>query len=335
MADGSFASFAIPWDRFAEYFERGTLGSNYGAMCRTTAFGQFDLRRECRVCRGLGYKILSEERVTFYEKKIANESRDEEREHLRGKLANESFCGPCRGVGYISQRPKSQSKRMDSVYTTVLCTKCRGSDRRNERKAEDGSKMYPKLMHKHWGTSCGETFPPTDATAELQDKCPGCRGTMMVVPITARPALRTNDSENQGEDDEGPAGYFESAAASDPDVIARVVERISERDEEAELGLRLLSGVHGEIWAQHEWGRGFALWPLDESGQLLAEESRGESSETDRFARDLQLIEFERKAHLAGDVRDRRQMLLSQADTAARRRERRVVEAVLSAWGVA
>ena len=310
MADGSTESIGIDWERFARYFGPKEHGSNYSAMCEA-ALGQGDLRRECRRCHGLGFIILEQARLAEFAERIAAETRTEERRHHRHRLSRATQCKACRGAGYIPQRTKT-AKRLDSMATTVLCWRCRGSVKRH------GSKL--------WGTSCGETIPPTDASAEAGDVCPGCLGEAYVVPITARPSLRTADFLGANEE-EMMVDLDEQAA--DGDATARVMEWIAARDHDAATAIRILASEHGERWAGHRWGRSFALWPLSDAGALLADESKAQSDEPERYARQLDLCRLEREAHaLGGGPSPRRQALIHEADTQARRRERRAIVAI-------
>jgi hypothetical protein len=304
-------------------------------MCRTTAFGQYDLRRECRRCHGLGFRILPPERLAAFQAKISNESRDEERQHQREQLRLATNCKACHGDGYISQRPKTRGVRADPLATTVGCPACRGSDARHLRKkpgpnlGDAPEPLYPSLMRRHWGSSCGETIPPTDASAERGDVCPRCLGSAFLVPITARPNLRTADQPGDEEQNSEPD---EDADGDDSASVARVVERLADADDLLMLGLRVLSGEHGERWSASSWGRSFALWPLGEAGERLASESRAASDEDDRFARELALCRAERDAQ-SEHPNPRRQALINQADGEARAFERRVVSAILGALG--
>lgn len=318
----SFARHGIPWDQFARYFTRDGLESNYSAMCRSTAFGKFDLRRECRHCGGLGTRVLSFDRATLYYEKIAEETRDEEREYLRRKMAAEGFCRPCGGQGSISQRPRGRAVKADGVSTTVTCPRCRG-----KCKSRHGGTLR--------GSSCGETFPPNDTTAEVGDVCPKCLGDAYVVPITVRPSQRTQDHPDDLDDDEGPSGVNYDPDEGPVDHITKIVETLRDEDEDMAVGLQLLSGEHGEKWATHPWGRSFPLWPMNEAGQRLADEATGESLETDAFARQLDRIRIEREQYLAGEQNERRQALIFQSDGAARRFERRIEDAIWRAWEAA
>lgn len=322
--DGGSANVGIPWEQFARYFSRGGLESNFSAMCRSTAFGKFDLRRECRHCGGLGSRVLAFDRATWFYERIADETRDEERNHLRQRMAREAFCRPCGGQGSISQRPRGKAVKADGVATTVTCPRCRG-----KCKSRHGGTLH--------GSSCGEVFPPTDASAEMGDVCQKCLGDAYVVPITVRPNQRTQDHPDEEPEDEEPRGanFDDEDDAGPVDQIGKIVEALRDVDEDMALGLQLLSGEHGEKWAAHDWGRGFSLWPMNDAGQRLADEATAQTLEIEPFARQLDLIRLERESYLAGDRNERRQALIFQSDGAARRFERRIEDAIWKAWEAA
>jgi hypothetical protein len=321
------ASVGVPMrEALAEMFASREPESNFSVMCERAAERRASVGVECKACEGVGYRLLTEAEMAYWKERIDRQSRHEDIELERRAQLRSSRCNECEGHGYVAQRPDDESDQVDAVATTVMCSRCRGSDDRHARKNEAGSQLYPSLMHRHWGTSCGETIPPNDATAELGDVCPVCLGDAYVVPITARPRMRTAD--------EGTT--WVAVEEVDPGFVTwQRLRRIEEPEAEAKpddlvaLAIRAWVGEHGDTWAMHHWGRRFALWPLTEAGQRLFEEASAASAETDWFARRLDVLKRERQAELDVDrPSPRRRNLITLADSEARALERRAREAL-------
>lgn len=81
----------------------------------------------CRACGGHGFRELDLEELGRRDAQLRAESNWYEREHLRRDLARESICSACRGTGYVRPAKADRRTAVDSMWTTVRCSYCRGS----------------------------------------------------------------------------------------------------------------------------------------------------------------------------------------------------------------
>lgn len=236
--------------------------SNYLDMCEL-AVKISHASVECRACDGMGFRAMSAATLQSWSRKLAEvsedaspEHREEKRDQIRKTMSRESECLVCCGSGYTTQRRIDMAAAMHPMFTTVRCGKCRG---------------------------CGETFPPTDATAEVQDVCPGCHGVTYVVPVTVKEKGSTKTGkppkrEPGGSDDDelGSSSAFSAWVDEDAVVergrVGREIDAIRRSDPVVGAGIESYYGLDGDKWGPHKWGRTFALWQHTQAGQRLADE---------------------------------------------------------------
>ena len=317
---------ATPKEKLAARFERRAPASNFETMCDRWAERRAEVGTECEACEGLGYRLFSAGEMAYWKDRIDKAGGHTERDREQKAMTHASRCDACAGTGYLSQRPGDFGDLMDVRFTTVGCPGCRGRDRRREPD-------YPRFMHTHAGSSCGEVRVRDEESATLDewDTCSLCGGDGYVVPITARPTMKTQDERTrwsgEGEDDPG----FELFVTMHPEAAPKPAPAEALPDVEA-LAIPAMWGEHGDRWAQHEFGRRFALWPFTDSGRRLADESALLSAAASWYERRIDIItrerEAEREADRAGTGSPRRRILLRKADAEARSLERRVAGAL-------
>lgn len=282
---------------------------------------------------GAGFK--TRQIVTRLVKTTENLTRDRRERNRR------SICRKCRGTGKGARPHDLDPAHPDSMFSTVMCPACRGVDARNERKRLKklgGGPKYPSLMHRHHGTSCGyvvrelpenvsgprQQLPCLRCSGELDDVGPG-----YLVPINARPTLRTN---NVAEEPRGVDELPEHFPASDfgdeePDRTQPEgwLEALRVEDPKLAAGVAAYLSPQADGYADHPWGRRFALWPLTEPGRQLA----GDAGDFDCA---LEACDIAREAEASCALGSpRRRMLISEANQAARALERRVEAALRAA----
>lgn len=199
------------------------------------------------------------------------------------------YCKPCRGTGKGPRTHDLDPGRPDSMFSTVMCPACRGYDAR----------QHPLLQHRHHGTSSGErrihgprrveilengtpegalvvleSDPRDDDAAEFEDRCGECGGDAYLVPINARPALKTSGriEEPDGIPDlpDTPESHYAQPEPDDTTTPEGFLGATRKDDPELAAAIAAYLGAHGDEWSDHAWGRRFALWPLGKPGRSLA-----------------------------------------------------------------
>jgi hypothetical protein len=312
-----------PKDRLAERFERRAPGSNFTTMCERWADRREQVGVECEGCEGLGYRLFSPREMAYWKERIEGRTGHVERQREKDAMTQASKCEDCKGTGYVSQRPGDFGDLTDVRFTTAGCPHCRGRDWRK-------APSFPLLMHTSAGSSCGKVRVEDEESASLEtwEVCASCGGDAYVVPITARPTMKTQDERErwsgEGEDDPG----FELFLRMHPEAAPKVAPEESIPDVVA-LAIPAFWGEHGDRWAQHEFGRRFALWPFTEAGAKLADASALSSSAATWYERRIDIIARERQTERDGQASTpRRRVLIAKADTEARGLERRVAIAL-------
>jgi hypothetical protein len=273
---------------------------------------------------------------------------------LRRELNRRRVCRSCRGSTVGPRRRGDVVLRGDSMFSTVTCPACRGMDARK----------HGLLPHRHYGSSAGEvrlrgtrpmrdpdveglTKPSArdDAAAERGDVCLRCfdpragRSLAYLVPLTVRPTLKTSEVLERPEGvEELPEHFPDSDFAAEaepkdgPDVGTWLTD-LRHQDPELAAGVAAYLSPFGDRWAEHAWGRRFALWPFLDAGQALAEGAPGHTTD-DPYPRQLELIADERRDETqAEQADDGRRCLISMADDAARLFEGRILDAIRGAPG--
>ncbi len=317
------ATGSTPRDKLAARFERRAPGSNFETMCERWAERRAQVGVECEACEGLGYRLFTPGEMAYWKDRIDKASGHTERDREQKAMTHASKCKCCKGTGYLSQRPGDFGDLMDVRFTTVACPECRGRDRRKEPE-------YPRFMSSSPGSSCGRVQVEDEESAlfGMWETCRSCGGNAYVVPITARPTMKTQDERDrwsgEGEDDPG----FELYVRMHPEAAPKPSPAEAIPDTDA-LAIPAMWGEHGDRWAQHEFGRRFALWPFTDSGVKLVEESGLSSIEASWYERRIDIIARERQAERDGiGSTPRRRVLLAAADQEARALERRVAGAL-------
>ena len=317
------APVVTPKEKLARRFERRAPASNFETMCERWAERKAQVGVECDACEGLGYRLFTAGEMAYWKDRIDGAGGHTERDREQKAMTHASKCRRCKGTGYLSQRPGEFGDSMDVRFTTVGCYACRGRDRRREPD-------YPRFMHSHAGSSSGQVRADDEGSAVVEqwDTCSVCGGDGYVVPITARPTMKTQDERTrwsgEGEDDPG----FELFVRMHPEAAHKPAAAEAIPDVDA-LAIVALWGAPGDTWAQHEWGRRFALWPFTEAGGKLADQSSHASAAPEWYDRRIAAIAHERQAETdAADGSPRRRVLISQADTQARTLEHRVAAAI-------
>ena len=305
-AAGTVAAAEGLRERLARHLAAGSVSaSNYDAMCRELARRRDEAHVECPDCEGLGFRPLPPEQLAAFAErmaaKVASKASWKTLERERWRLNRSSVCVTCRGCGYVRSKSRGGRHRPDSMWTTVQCRLCRGS---------------------------GETWPPTDESAEVGDVCPDCLGDAYRVPITVRPRAKTAECSGYLEEED----LSEVRRCKEPEPATDAVEVIASMratDPETASAVVVLLGPHGDRWAQHQWGRRFALWPLVPAGRQLLEEASTTSSELDHYLRQLEVLSSERAAEVQAERGNpRRRALIALADRQARLLESRVERAI-------
>lgn len=278
--------------------------SNYGGMCERMA-NMSVVGYPCWKCDGMGFVEIEPEELAQWRLQIAQAKRPEDVDEQRRKLSRACECKACAGTGFIEGR--LQRVTADSMYTTIRCGKCRG---------------------------CGETFPPSDATAEFEDVCPRCAGASYLVPITVRSTGSSKsgrqprhavDSDANSSDSGGGGEVSEWVDESSLLEFGRassVLEDLRKADPAAVAAIEAYGGPAGDKWGKHRWGRLFALWPLTRPGKHLLALGLDRSNPDVRHLLDpLQVLATEReqseREHDSWENADRRRFV-GQADRAAR-----------------
>lgn len=360
-------------ERIARHLAGDAAPSNYEAMCRELVRRGVDARVTCPDCGGLGAIALPLDYLMQFEADLADDVKAwkleiaqeldvnrqgvlrfnaEERERKRRALLNEqAVCRPCKGLGTLKNAAHAAAvirARPDSMLTTVQCPRCTGCDARNERKDEDGERLYPTLLNRHYGS------------ARTGQDCPDCGGDGYVEPITARPASRgsLDAQEPEGvetlpplpralhgrlhaspppEDtaDQDPEDEPTTVAPDAPDEARRFLADLARRDRELAAAAACYLGQHGDEWSSHAWGRRFALWPLLPAGRQLLDDAAGdETMDAEWFPAQLAALgrlRSEETQATGTAASHRRRALLTRADDQARRLERRVENALREA----
>lgn len=316
--------------RYLSGSSQPSISSNFGAMCEMLSR---QVRKhgsvQCRVCDGLGARDLDESELAAREREIEELEdritaekdqgrRDDlfkEQRSMRERLVGDSTCRACRGTGYITEARADMAHAMDSMWTTVRCGRCKG---------------------------CGETFPPTDESADEQDICPRCdngksglgerKGEGYIVPVTVKETGSSKKgkapkTESGGDDlDVMPANDLATATWVDEDAMAeyghvsREMASLRKRNPILAGAIESYYGPDGDKWGSHKWGRLFSIWHFTSAGKRLAQEGAGKTSEAlvDRI-HPLDLIASERDAEVRGDVGNYpRSKLIIQAEKQAR-----------------
>jgi hypothetical protein len=310
-------------ERIARHFATGAIESNFEASCRNLERLRGAPQVSCPSCDGLGFRALTAAELAVFSQRIAEKEAGgaswKTIDGERRRLNRESICPTCRGTCYVRNTGRDDDAPPDNMFTTIPCDRCRGS-----MKTKEGTRLR--------GASCGEIFPPTDASAEWGDVCPKCLGDAYIVKHVARPHTKSKEIERYAEELEDvpiQLGRGSTGAADSPEAVVAEVEH---EDPLVAAAMMALLGPSGDTWAQHQWGRRFALWPFTNAGQQLAQEAKLESSEFDGYARALEAVRTARQAEVEADSGSpRRRALLGLADSQARALEQRVERAIRKA----
>lgn len=304
--------------RYFEEAESSLSSSNYLGMCEM-AVKISHASVTCRLCDGLGFKVLDAAEMKDVYKRIARETNPEKLQELRNSLSYESNCVVCHGSGATTQRRADIAAAMHPMFTTVRCGKCKG---------------------------CGESFPPNDVTAERQDVCLGCGGVAYVIPVTVKekgsskhgkPPKREPSSADDA--DGGPAAlsnWVDEDALVERGRVSRQLEGIRRADPLIGRAIASYFGPDGDKWGDHKWGRAFALWQHTAAGEQLARESAERSNRGHgHLMQAIELIATERDTEARAGAptgrdpwRDRRRALIALADSQARELHTRMQRAI-------
>lgn len=347
--------------KFIAFGERTGGGSNYDAMCE--ALSQQRIRTNhasvrCRACQGQGYYELTVDELQRRNRKLGeledlialaeveikdayvrNERLKDHRERLRKlrqELSRDSDCKACRGVGWMQPTRADLAVAMHSMWTTVVCTSCRGCGEPigDWKEVRANAKVY------RFSALC-----PTDETAERGDTCERCAGIQYLTPVTVketgsskggrppeyhRPADADDDSAGAVLDGDLAPTFFDEDALVERGRVSRILEGIRRDKPEIAEALVQFYGPEGDKWGHHKWGRVFALWPLTQAGKKLAEFGANRSKDGHGWLMaPIDLIMNERD----GEIRAERPMparraLIAQADRQARELELKMREAL-------
>ncbi len=313
---------SLSLDAVSRYFaarDSAGGGSNFGSMCEA-ASRRTHASVQCRPCEGMGFRVLSERDLAYWRVQLAKTNDTHKQDQIRATITRESTCPVCEGSGYTTPSRADRAMAMDTMFTTVRCGRCRG---------------------------CGETLNPNDATAEVEDVCVECLGKGHVIPITVREVGSSKGGRppkrETGKDDEdddvldgvqvegvATAQWVNEDALVELGRISRVMEQLRRDDPELVADLETYNGPEGDKWGAHKWGRLFALWPRTPAGRALAKINADRSKWAHKLKiKPIDLIANERDAKERGQTADPRvRALINQADSQARARWARVLEAL-------
>ncbi len=297
-------------ERYLAQSERTSGGSNFLSMCEM-AVKVSHASVQCRACCGTGFQELSELEVAKRQARIDREDNPKQRAELREILNRETDCLVCHGSGYTTQKRADRAAAMDSMFTTVRCSKCRG---------------------------CGENVTPDDESAEVGDVCLACgvvRGALdskangFFVPVTVKEKGSSKNGKApprtpDGDDDGGTAATVSSWVDEDAVVergrTGRQLDALRQTNPEIGAAVESYFGADGGKWAPHKWTRTFALWQHTPSGCRLAQDSAERSKLGHGYLlAPLDLIAAERDAEeRATESSPRRRALIMRADAEAR-----------------
>jgi hypothetical protein len=310
-------------ERIARHLATDGTVSNFEAVCDRIERRRGAPQIECPDCDGLGFMPLSTQDLKAFSRRIAEKQEAganwETIDRERRRLNRESMCPKCRGTCYVRNTGQGDELPPDTMFTTIACPDCRG-----RMKTKQGGTLR--------GASCGEKFPPTDASAEHGDACPKCLGDAYIVKHVARPKTKSGEIYKYAEEyEEFPMRLGQKAAAS-PENPAAVVAEIEQEDPVLAAATMALLGPTGDEWALHQWGRRFALWPLTDAGRQLIAEHPTDGLELDAYQRSLRAAQEARLSEVQAERGNpRRRALLGLADSQARQLEQRVERAIRKA----
>jgi hypothetical protein len=312
-------------ERIAQHVAGVGAESNYEVMCLEVARRRTESRVDCPECDGLGFRAVSSAELAAFEARMAKKQEDgagwKTLKDERWRFNRESVCRPCKGTGRILAQ-RAEALRPDSLFNTVGCDNCRGSNKTVQ-------------FGKSQGASSGQVFPPKQRTPKAAETCPVCLGDSYHVPITVRPRSKAFEPLDYPEElRDVPVRPQRSRLEDRPDteVPSDVLAWVKANDMLAAAAIHALLGPFGDQWAQTTWGRRFALWPLTEAGQKLAEESKFKPADGDWFTQQLDVLRDARMSVVQEDNPSPRvRALIGLADSQARALEQRAEQALLEA----
>jgi hypothetical protein len=348
-------------ERLAEHVAGVAPPSNFEAMAEIIFRSGNAGPEPCDACKGEGSRRLNSAVIADYEKRVAkkleecvllrkaladippdqhegsyeakrleNRLRDTEKNarDLRYEFNRRSICRACRGSGFAPRSAGARGGRPDPMFSTIPCESCRGSNA-----SRHGGRAH--------GTSCGSIYP---SDSWFPAVCVKCKGASYLVPITARPTLKTSDVvENPKGVDNLPEHFPDTDFDAESDELEPVeqtpqgfLDGIREHDPMLAAAITCYLGAKGDECGEHFWGRRFALWPLTKHGRQLADESRAESVVKGGYEHALDLCRIERLAEIQADEgTPRRRALITLADGEARQLEAKVESAIVVAEAAA
>lgn len=344
-------------ERVTRHIDGFAPPSNFEAMC--AAISRRIGPPKCKPCAGRGFVPLAGEQLQAFKDRMNNMHAEcgkltaqslapkldegdyervvEDQDHRKRLAMNiqqiqrnmfdekwafkqRSKCTACGGSGQGKRAGDPEQLRPDALFTTIACPECRGSD----------SRQHDSLMQTHRGTSCGSFTLSTETDDHPEGTtCPKCHGAAFVVPITARPTLKTAEVLDDVDDFARRASRRRQRPQA-PETPSDLIEQLQESEPLVAVATVVLLGPHGKEWAQHEsgWGARFAIWPLVSGGQQIVQEATTASAVEDWYRRQIDLIRLERAASEASPDRVRVASLVSIADGQARKLEAKVEEAL-------
>jgi hypothetical protein len=230
-------------ERIARHVAGVGAESNYEVMCLEVARRRTESRVECTECDGPGFRAVSLAELAAFEARMAKKQEDgagwKTLKGERWRLNRESVCCPCKGTGR-SLAQRAEMLRPDSLFNTVGCDNCRGSNKTVQ-------------FGRSHGASSGQVFPPKQRDPEAAEACPGCLGDSYHVPLTVRPRSKAFEPLDYPEElRDVPVRPQRSRLEDRPDteVPSDVLAWVKANDMLAAAAIHALLGPFGDQWAQ-------------------------------------------------------------------------------------
>jgi hypothetical protein len=271
-----------------------TFQSNFALMCERAE--QLSYTAEpCKPCNGEGFRLMEVDELARWERRIRDEADPDRRSDLRTLLARESTCTVCHGVGSTPTRRNDWLLGIDSMWTTVRCSRCRATG------VDLGRSAAARLI---LGDGCERCRRRND-DGQPADDGPGNGYT---VPITVRSTGSSKGGkppkrEPGGDIDYAVTNWVDEDAMIERGRVGREIDAIRRRNPTVGNAMDDYYGVQGDKWGGHKWGRSFAVWHHTDAGKRLAEIGKERSFRGHgHLLHPLDLIASERDAHLRGET---------------------------------